>query len=609
MESTKRTSRNLDGDDQLRPKVTNSGQDQELLEVLSDWVGKLKIAQDNPGEFAQEMHSLESITSVKSKHSTKEANSGLSRKEKKVSQKGLQSSTGILPSIADRKSIQQQSHPMPLVSNSVSHSQQTLTSVYGQNLVDASKTTKLSTLLMRIGQLLHDNPSIMASFGITTRGRIDDLLGPMELQTKINGLLNIKLSHQEVVLLMNRFGTAGVSGDKIDVVEVLSWARSSYERTHQEKHYQREVEKTRKEVQRLMRRNHVQTKTERKRIMNAELEKKVELKLSLASLSLINGNDKSSDILEKTEDIISIDAFKALLPKMELFLSNLELNYLVSHYVLGSSEHEKNYINFDMFRGTIIDLAKDTVKAARQEKAVSEFKSALSKGALPLLSDQSSAGSASEILEMIHSFQEYADDHNQFSSQEKSTSHSHQQHQQHLHHQQNSQQHESANELEILSDDTLSVNTSSIHSFDNRHVRFNHASSNARSGNREAGDDILDINALPITQKQQLPSLSPPKGSHQGIGSIGKPSPKMKPSVDSVLDWIADPLDSKQGPGTSLSPLHSNKIRAPSLSVAPVATLSVQSGAGLFSDNSVLSLQRNPARLARLGVGMADGTA
>lgn len=625
MDSSKRVSRKQVGDDQTRSKTSNSGQDQELLEVLSDWVGKLKAAQDNPAGYAHEMTSLASITTVRAKPSNKEVNSAVSRKEKALSQKvpvALQPLTGALPSISipDKKYIQKQPQPLQSMSSSVSSSQQSLSAVYGQNLADTSKTTKLSTLLMRIGELLHDNPSIMASFGITTRGRIDDLLGPMELQIKLSGLLGMKISHQEVVLLMNRFGTAGVTGDKVDVVEVLSWARSSYERVHHEKHYQREVEKTRKEVQRLMRRNHVQTKTERKRILSKELDKKVELKLSLASFSLINGNDKSSEILEKTDDIISVDLFKSLLPKMELFLSNLEFNHLVSHYILGTSEQDKNYVNFDMFRGTIIDLAKDAVKVARQEKAVSEFKSALSKGMLS--SDQSSIGSASEILEMIDSFQD-DESGTHYSSYKKSLDH-HQNHNDHDHHHNKGKVHgsryESTAELEILSDDSLNVNPS-IHSLDRKHVRFGSHMSNDMSGpissnnfrrtNREAEDDVLDINSLPtiLTQQQQLlpsllitTSLSPSK-SQQSQGSLGKPSPKQKPSVDSVLDWIADPLDSKQGPGTSLSPIHSNKLRVPALSVQGGSV----AGQPMNSSSKALNIPRQPTRLTKLG--MADGTA
>jgi hypothetical protein len=372
---------------------------------------------------------------------------------------------------------------------------------------------------------------------------------------------------------MKRFGTSGVSRDRVDLNELLAWSKSCYQRNKEYIDYEAAKKKTKKEVQDLMARNNVLSKIERNKLMEAEFQKKIELKLSLAAVAILKGNDKAASMLETTETFINVSEFKDVLTQMEIFLSNLEFACLVNAFVADQgSPNSKSYqshasgpskwgsgqtaeiINFDGFRGYMTSLMRECANVVRQGRAVDDFKSALSHGQHIGTDALSGHGkhSSSAIKEADNETEEESaydnesfetsEDASKFSSNLLKTEKA-------LHSrakkrdiasnianngETRAHHHRNANSVKLLYDDSISIQ-------------------DVESPGKYSSVDgkMQSIKARPLAQlsdadvKSSSDVTSPPKPSEteEASGISDNKSPP-RASVTAVVDWISDPLHS-----------------------------------------------------------------
>jgi hypothetical protein len=547
------------------PDAVGSGGDGQLMDVIQEWMGKLQDATRN-GQ-------LMPIEATRSRLAVNAPSSSSANTNNTISP-NLHSGGRADPS---KRTLRKSSDLRSVTSASVSGSVSSLAaSAYGHSIItDGMPMNKLNSMLLQIGRAVHELVDVDAIYDISTRGRIDNMLGPLELQARLISLFHLHFSSPEIQLLMKRFGTAGVNHDRVDLHELLAWARSAFERNKERISYESIKKKTRREVKQLMVRNNVMSKIERNKLLEAEFQKKIELKLSLAALAILEGNDKAATMLETTETYVNSVEFKEILGHMSIFLSNLEFSCLVNAFIIDMASPGGHYhqhktkwnsnasassnlsgaeiVNFDGFRGYMVGLMRESADSARQGRAVKDFKQALSDGkAPPLLLPNRSADSVPirRGISGVIAEEEYEGHENYENDVFDAAA-------------------EQVKFSSILEETNLAVEARNIRKGVGR---FNNGPSALKPIDRKANsikllyDDSISIQDVNQFTAAELPGM-PPSLSPSSASAVVTPS-KASATVKSVLSWISDPLnslDSKRLPLSGPDPHPADNIQLPLL--------------------------------------------
>lgn len=196
------------------------------------------------------------------------------------------------------------------------------------------------------------------------------MLGPVELQSKMISY-HIPLSLKEIDCIMKRFGNASYQG-RVDLKEVFSWARLHYDRHHAPEPSSHERQQGSKGSKVLVGLRQV-SRAERARLLETEFVNKLNEKLALASVDILR-SDKY-DVMEAVNPYISVTDFRAILRKLGLFLSHREEAHLENKYSMSSLSD--SIVDFLAFKYEMVLLGREAVRQARQDQAVTAFKSSL----------------------------------------------------------------------------------------------------------------------------------------------------------------------------------------------------------------------------------------